>query len=348
MTLQVGFRGAWLKGDGPESDIVFSTRLRLARNVQGFRFRSRMNDDEEFLLDSYLKEKIVGALKSEDVNYVNLDELTEHERMILMERHLISPEMSTSKGPRGVAFNGNGSVSIMVNEEDHLRIQVMIPGLALREGLNRINFIDDTMSQALSYSFDTDFGYLTACPTNVGTGLRMSVMLHLPALGLSKHIKNVFQAVSKVNLAVRGFFGEGSQALGDFYQISNHITLGISQEETLCELEKVVPKVVEFERKVRRALMKDDRKVLEDKIWRAIALLRNAHSISSEETMVLLSSVKMGIHLGVLDDVDTDVVNKLFLETQPGHLQRSVGRELKMEERGVARAALLRKALQVD
>lgn len=348
MSLQVGFRGAWLKGDGPESDIVFSTRLRLARNIQSFRFKSRMTDEEEFLLESHLKDKVQESLKRDDIKYVSLRNVTEQDRMILMERHLISPEMFKNEGPGGVAFNESGSVSIMVNEEDHLRIQVMIPGLALREGLNRINHVDDSLSRDLNFCFDTDFGYLTACPTNVGTGLRMSVMLHLPALGLSKHIKNVFQAVSKVNLAVRGFFGEGSQALGDFYQISNHITLGISQEETLCELEKVVPKVIEFERKVRKALMKDDRKVLEDKIWRAIAILRNAFSISSEETMILLSSVKMGVHLGVLDDVDNDVINKLFLETQPGHLQRSVGRELKPEDRDVERANLLRKALQVD
>jgi len=341
-----GNMGAWLKGDGPESEIVFSTRFRLARNVEGFRFKSRMTPDEEILLESFLSERVVDSTFGDGMQYVKLNDISKLDRRLLVERHLISMDHYKGTGPRAVAYDRNHSVSIMVNEEDHLRIQVIGSGLALGEQLNRINGIDDVLADRLTYCFDSDFGYLTACPTNVGTGLRVSVMLHLPALGISKHIQKVFNAVTKVNLAVRGFFGEGSQAVGDFYQISNQVTLGMAPEEVLGELNTVLPKVIDYERDVRKVLIQDDRKVLEDRIWRGYAILKSARSISSDETMAHLSSVKMGIHFGILDDLTVDMVNKLFLITQPAHIQMSVGKELNAAERDVARAALIRKELQ--
>jgi protein arginine kinase len=336
----------WLSGQGEETDIVLSTRLRLARNLQGFPFKGRITPEEENRLEAFLAPKVVDPRIGVNMLYAKLTDMDELERLLLLENHLISIEHFNAKGPRGVAFNPTGSVSIMVNEEDHLRMQVIASGLALEEEWNRINAIDDLLSESLTYSFNPSYGFLTSCPTNVGTGLRVSVMLHLPALVLSKHIEKVFNAVSQVSLAVRGFFGEGSQAIGDFYQISNQITLGMTPEEIIDSLSKVLPKIIEYEREVRRALRNDDRKVLDDKVWRAIGMLRAARSISSEETLTLLSSVRLGVNMNIFDDVPLETVNRLLLEVQPGHLQKIEGRTLKAEERDIIRANLLRSKLQ--
>jgi protein arginine kinase len=234
----------------------------------------------------------------------------------------------------------------MVNEEDHLRIQVIVSGLELEKGWAQIHRIDDLLASNVTYAFNEDYGYLTSCPTNVGTGLRISVMLHLPALVLSKHIEKVFNAVSQVNMAVRGFFGEGSQAVGDFYQISNQITLGVTPEDLIGSMAKIVPKIIDYEREVRKALITDSRKVLEDKVWRAIGMLRNARSITSEETMTYLSSVRLGVTMGVVEDIPLETVNQLFLDIQHGHLQKVEGRTLFPEERDIIRANLIRTRLQ--
>jgi protein arginine kinase len=336
----------WLSGQGKEADIVMSTRLRLARNLQGYPFKGRISSTEENRLEAYLAPKVSNMRIDRDIRYLKLLDTDDLERQLLLENHLISIEHYNAEGTRGVAFNPSGSVSIMVNEEDHLRIQVIQSGLALEEGWKKIDEIDDILGESVDYAFNDRFGFLTSCPTNVGTGLRVSVMLHLPALVLSKHIEKVFNAVSQVNLAVRGFFGEGSQAIGDFYQISNQITLGVSPEEILESLAKVLKKIIDYERDVRKALKTDTRKVLEDKVWRAIGMLRNARSISSDETMSLLSSVRLGINMEIVDDVSLEAINQLFLEIQPGHLQRIEGRGLATEERDIIRANLIRSRLQ--
>jgi len=323
-----------------------STRFRLARNIEGYPFKGRITPAEESQLEAYLSSKVVNMNIDRKMRYIQLSVVDELERKLLQENHLISIEHFNAEGPRGVAFNPTGSISIMVNEEDHLRIQVIRSGLALMDGWNEIDKIDDALSENLNYAFNPDFGFLTSCPTNVGTGLRVSVMLHLPALVMSKHIEKVFNAVSQVNLAVRGFFGEGSQAVGDFYQISNQITLGISPEEIIDSLAKVLPKIIDYERDVRQAMKVDSLTVLEDKVWRALGALRSARSISSDECMGLLSSVKLGICLTIIDDISMETVNKLFLEIQPGHLQKSKGRSLAPEERDFVRANLIRSSLQ--
>ena len=346
MSFEPGMTGVWLSGKGKESDIVLSTRLRLARNVHGFPFKGRIVGEEESRLEAHLSSRVTNPNIDRDMHYVKLTSVGELERRLLLENHLISVEHFDAEGPRGVAYNPNGSVSIMVNEEDHLRIQVIASGLAIDEGWNRIDRIDDVLGESVSFAFHPKFGFLTSCPTNAGTGLRISVMLHLPALVLSKHIEKVFNAVAQVNLAVRGFFGEGSQAVGDFYQISNQITLGIGPEEILASLAKVLPKIIDYEREVRRALKADSRKVLEDKVWRAMGMLRSARSISSDETMSLLSSVRLGISMDVFEDVPLETVNRLFLEIQPGHLQKLEGRGLTTQERDIIRANLIRTRLQ--
>ena len=346
MSFDLGNMGVWLSGRGRDTDIVISTRLRLARNLRGFPFRGRITPEEEERLERFLAPKVVDPSLTENMRYVQVHELDEVDRLLLLENHLISMELYNAEGPRGVAFNEDGSLSIMVNEEDHLRLQVLSPGLALEELWNRIDEMDDRLGRMMNYSFDSQFGFLTSCPTNVGTGLRVSVMLHLPALVLSKHIEKVFQAVTQVNLAVRGFFGEGSQAVGDFYQISNQITLGLTPDEIIESLAQVLPKIIEYEREVRKALTDDGRKVLDDKVWRALGMLRTARTISTEETMALLSSVRLGLAMGVFNEVDPETVNRLFLDVQPGHLQKTAGRSLKATERDVLRADMVRQRLQ--
>ena len=233
----------------------------------------------------------------------------------------------------------------MVNEEDHLRIQVMLSGLSLQDVWDRINRIDDQLEEKLSYAFSPQLGYLTACPTNVGTGIRVGVMLHLPALVQTKQIDKVFRALQKINLAVRGLYGEGTQAFGDFYQISNQQTLGKSEQELIRNLTEVVPQIIEYERKARQQLVNERRQHLHDQVSRAYGVLKTAHTISSEETMHLLSSVRMGINLGLIDDLAIPTVNELFIHTQPAHLQKIQGAPLEVDERNVARASYLRSRL---
>ncbi len=233
----------------------------------------------------------------------------------------------------------------MVNEEDHLRIQVMLSGLSLQEVWERINRIDDQLEERVAYAFSPTLGYLTACPTNVGTGIRVGVMLHLPALVQTKQIDKVFRALQKINLAVRGLYGEGTQAFGDFYQISNQQTLGKSEQELIRNLSEVVPQIIEYERKARQQLVSEKRQHLHDQVSRAYGVLKTAHTISSEETMHLLSSVRMGINLGLIDDLAIPTVNELFIHTQPAHLQKIQGAPLEVDERNVARASYLRSRL---
>jgi len=336
----------WLADSDAETDIVISTRLRLARNIDTFPFKGMISEEEEKRIEEFVTPKISGDLLDGGMRYFKLDTLDELDRLLLVENHLISMEHCEAKGPRGVAFNASGSISIMVNEEDHLRIQVILPGLALEEGWQAINRIDDQLAENVTWSFDETYGYLTSCPTNVGTGLRVSVMLHLPALVLSKHIEKVFNAVSQVNLAVRGLFGEGSQAVGDFFQISNQITLGVTPEEITKNVANVLNKIIEYERDVRKALLSDSRKLLEDKVWRALGLLRGARAISSEETLSYLSSVRLGVTLGLVEDISLETVNQLFLDVQPGHLQKIENQSLDSETRDIIRANLIRRRLQ--
>ena len=335
--------GEWLRGTGPESDIVMCSRIRLARNLADFPFINRANRVERTGIEAAVRNSLEGPgfeLAYQDVNALNaLD------RQFLVERQLISRELSAAEGPRGVAFGVSESVSIMVNEEDHLRIQVMHSGMSLHEVWEQINALDDQIESHLTYAFSPQLGYLTACPTNVGTGIRVGVMLHLPALVQTKQIDKVFRALHKINLAVRGLYGEGTQAFGDFYQISNQQTLGKSEQELIRNLSDVVPQIIQYERTARQALVGERRQHLHDQVSRAYGVLKTAHTISSEETMHLLSSVRLGINLGLIDDLEIPTVNELFIHTQPAHLQKLQGSNLEVDERNVARATYLRSRL---
>jgi protein arginine kinase len=280
------------------------------------------------------------------LDYVNVPDLSSLDRQFLVERQLISRELAAAEGPRGVALGPSESVSLMVNEEDHVRLQVMRSGFALDEAWQDIDRVDDVLEQRVSYAFSEEFGYLTACPTNVGTGMRASVMLHLPALALTRQIEKVFRALQKINLAVRGLYGEGSRASGDFYQISNQVTLGKSETTILGEIREVIPQIITYERQARNTLVRETRQALQDRVSRALGTLCSATMMTSEETMDLLSSVRLGINLGLLDDITIPTVNELFIHTQPAHLQKLMGAPLDGEERNAARARYLRSRLR--
>ena len=350
MTLDelIGQSGEWLKGSGPESDIVISSRVRLARNLARFPFLTKAGDGERAEIHAAVRRALdkIG-LGDNGHLYVELERTNEMTNRFLLERHLISRELANGSGDRGVLFNRSEMLAVMVNEEDHLRIQAIRAGFQLHDAYQDLQWLDDQLDRDLEFAFSNEFGFLTACPTNVGTGMRASVMFHLPALVFTKQIDKVFSSVTKINLAVRGFYGEGTQASGDFYQISNQVTLGKSEEEILDLLDRVVPKIVAYERAVREHLLEKDRLRLEDKICRAFGVLRSARSISSEETMDLLSAVRLGVNLGLLHDVDMSTVNELFILTQPAHLQRLEKRDLTPAERDSARADFIRKHLHL-
>lgn len=344
--------GEWLRGSGPESDIVISSRIRLARNLADFPFISRATDADRAEIERILHGQVdamrqAGKVPPEAL-YLKVSELADVDRQFLVERQLISREHADSDGARAVIIDQSERFSVMINEEDHLRIQVMQSGLALSEAWEHINRLDDLIEEQVTYAFNERLGYLTACPTNTGTGLRVSVMLHLPALAITRQIEMVFKSLHKINLAVRGLYGEGSQATGDFYQISNQVTLGQTEEELAKKVADVVPVLIDYERQARDFLIRESNEKLHDRVSRAFGILRTAPTISSEETMHLLSSVRMGINLGLIDDLEIPTVNKLLIHTQPAHLQKLSGSELDKSDRNIERATYLRRHLNPD
>lgn len=338
--------GEWLRGNGPESDIVVSTRIRLARNLAVFPFTNRASTHQKAEIEAQLRDRITKLELEHPLQYFPLSAMGPLDRQFLVERQLISRELAAADGPRGVALDDRESISLMINEEDQLRLQVMKSGLALDDAWHEIDRVDDLIEEKINYAFSEEFGYLTACPTNVGTGMRASVMLHLPALGLTKQIEKVFRALQKINLVVRGLYGEGSRASGDFYQISNQVTLGKSETTALNEIRVVNLEIIAYERQARAALMRENRTGLQDRISRAFGTLQSATMMTSEETMEHLSSVRLGVNLGLQDDLLVTTVNELFLHTQPAHLQKLMGASLDGEERNAARARYLRTRLR--
>lgn len=337
--------GEWLRGSGPESDIVISSRIRLARNLADFPFISKATEMDRAEIEKVLRDRVAEIQEEGNLTYLDVNELGGLDRQFLVERQLISREHAESEGARGVAIDPGERVSLMINEEDHLRIQVMHSGFDLENAWNRIDEIDDRIEEKITFAFSGTLGYLTACPTNVGTGMRVSVMLHLPALVITRQIEKVFRSLQKISLAVRGLYGEGSQAMGDFYQISNQITLGRSEVDLIKQVGDVVPVLIDYERRARDFLMQESQESLHDRVSRAFGILSTAQTISSEETMHLLSSVRMGVNLGLIPDVEMPIVNELFIRTQPAHLQKISGSELDTADRNIERARFLRRHL---
>jgi protein arginine kinase len=335
----------WLLGDGPENDIVISTRIRLARNLSGFPFITRATEQDRRSIRDVVQNAALEIFKKDSFYFVDFELLDSLDRAYLWERQLVSRELVETEGARAVLIERNEQFCIMVNEEDHLRIHGMTSGFDPEKIWSRLNEVDDKLESKLQYVFHRKYGYLTACPTNVGTGMRVSVMLHLPALVVSKEIDKVFRSLQKVNLAVRGIYGEGSQPVGDFYQISNQATLGRTEIELIEKVGNIVPQIVAYERQAREFLLKERHEIILDRCSRAMGLLKTARTISSIETMHHLSSLRLGINMGLLDEPDIPVVNNLFLNTQPAHLQKHNNRELSQSERDIARAKYLRNKL---
>tara|TARA_B100000809_G_scaffold98051_1_gene96611 strand:- start:5239 stop:6312 length:1074 start_codon:yes stop_codon:yes gene_type:complete len=338
--------GEWLRGSGPESDIVISSRIRLARNFADFPFIRKCSEQDRANLENQLRTAIESEKRWENLTYIDVDNLPEVDRQFLVERQLISREHADASGARAVAIDPDEQFSLMINEEDHLRIQVMKSGLDLPAAWKQVDQIDDMLEKSITFAYHPSLGYLTACPTNVGTGMRVSVMLHLPALVITQQIDKVFRSLQKISLAVRGLYGEGSQAMGDFYQISNQITLGRSEEELITQVNEVIPVMIDYERKARQFLIKESHEDLHDRVSRAYGILCTAKTISSEETMHLLSSLRMGVNLGLIDNLEIPVINKLFIHTQPAHLQKLRGMLLDTADRNAERAHYLQKHLR--
>lgn len=338
--------GEWLRGSGPESDIVMSSRIRLARNLSDYPFIRRCTDIDRANIESTVRERLCKDSNLSDLTFIDVADLEILDRQFLVERQLISKEHAEGDGARAVAIDEAERVSLMVNEEDHLRIQVMKSGFDLESAWSHVDAVDNHIESHMGYAFHQELGYLTACPTNVGTGMRVSVLVHLPALVISDQIEKVFRSLQRINLVVRGLYGEGSQAMGDFYQVSNQITLGKSEAELVKQVSDVVPVIIDYERKARDYLINENQHDLFDQVSRAYGTLQNAQQISSEETMHLLSRVRMGINLGLIGDLEIPTVNKLFIHTQPAHLQKIRQTALNTSQRNIERANYLHDELK--
>lgn len=339
-------KNEWLKGTGPKSNIVISSRVRLARNFEGFPFLSMAKPS---VRDEILKvaHALIGKSKFlKGATYFAMKDLSELDRQFLVERHLMSPEHMVKHESKALIIDEKEIVSIMVNEEDHLRIQVLQSGFNLMEVWRMIDEIDNDLSQNCNFAFSTRWGYLTACPTNTGTGLRGSVMLHLPALVITKQLDKVYQAISKLGLTIRGLYGEGTEASGDFLQVSNQVTLGHSETELLDNIERIINKIITRENSTRNMLMTKNKEEITDKIWRAYGTLKSARIITSKETIALLSVIRLGVDVQILKNIDIQDMNELFILTQPAHLQKLEGRSLSADERDYKRAELIREKLK--
>lgn len=335
----------WLKGTGPNSDIVISSRIRLARNLDKFPFPHWANKKlGEDVFNKIEEAKLkVGLLKN--TTTFKLAEMDSVDKQFLVERHLMSYEHAQKTNHKALIIDDEEVISIMVNEEDHIRMQVMQSGFNIFEAWNIINKMDDSLAKELDFAFSPEWGYLTCCPTNAGTGMRGSVMLHLPALVMTRHINRVLAAIAKLSFTTRGLYGEGTQATGNFFQISNQVSLGHSEEELIENINGLIRQIIEQEQQARESLLAATKAVLEDRINRSFGILKSAYIISSQETVELLSMVRLGCDLGMVKDIDRRNINELFITTQPAHLQKLESKKLSQQERDVKRAEIIRNKL---
>ncbi len=341
---------AWLDASGPATHLVLSTRVRLARNLASHPFapRATLEDRETIYRDVLASARETVSLRN--ALSFRLDRMERADRQLLHERHLVSKELAgleeQSAVRPGAALLVQDRVGVMLNEEDHLRMQGLRSGFALEETYQEVDRLDFELGQRLPFAFHPEFGYLTSCPTNVGTGLRASVLIHLPGLVLTKEISKVLQGLAQVGLTFRGLYGEGSELVGNFFQLSNQTTLGKSEKELLDHLGKMVRQVIEYEEQARQVLLRDARTIIEDKVWRAYGLLRNARTLSFDETMSLLSGVRLGVGLGLVDRCGLYALNKLLVHTQPAHLAAGEGVRPDDPELNVRRARFVRALLE--
>ena len=338
-------QGEWLRSTGPNSDIVMSSRIRLARNLSKYPFSHWASKKEQEEVLQIAKQAVSSSEKIKTSLCLDIGKLDTIDRQFLVERHLMSKEHTVNSENKGLCIGEREVVSIMINEEDHMRIQVMKSGFDLRDAWYIINEIDDELGELLEYAYEPNFGYLTACPTNAGTGMRASVMLHLPSLVMTKQIGKVLQAITKLSLTARGLYGEGTEASGNFFQISNQVSLGHKEEDVIDNIERIIKQVVDHEQSAREALVSQNKDVLVDRIWRAYGTLKSAHIITSDETIDLLSLVRLGVDMNLIKKLDRALINELFIIIQPAHLQKIEKKKLTPNQRDAKRADIIREKI---
>ena len=331
---------------GPHDRIVMSSRVRLARNLKDAAYPGWAKKPERIKVLEKIRPAVESLPEMKDAFSEAMDNLGALDKQILVERHLISREHAAKSSGSGLVLNREETFCVMINEEDHLRMQALRPGLQLRQAWSAIDHFDSQLEKKLDYAFSSELGYLTACPTNLGTGIRVSAMLHLPGLVLAEQINPIIQSVNKLGLAVRGLYGEGTEALGNVFQVSNQMTLGESEITIVERLDKVLLQIIEHEENARQTMLEKKTKVVFNHIGRAYGVLANAHSISSKETMNLLSLMRLGVDLGLFPAVERSLVDELFIITQPAHLQKQFSDKLSAEERDLLRSDLVRERLK--
>lgn len=335
----------WIDGIGPHNDIILSSRVRLARNLNNTPFPGILDRES----GTAIIRKIYNDETKNDTfsgyKYYSMQDSSLTDRYVLVERHLISPNLAAQGSIGAALISQDETISIMLNEEDHIRIQTVLPGLQIKEAWKISSDMDDKIESKVDYAFDERLGYLTSCPTNVGTGMRASVMVHLPGLNLSNNINKILHAVTQFGLTIRGIYGEGTEFVGNIFQISNQITLGRTEEETVDSLTGITKQIIDKEKDARAMLFENNRMVIEDKVWRAWGILTNARTISGQETMKLLSDIRLGIDMGILKNIPSDILNKIMVSTNNASLQKQAGIELNTMERDTIRAEEIRKLL---
>lgn len=336
----------WVSADGPERDIVLSSRIRLARNIEKLNYPNRAKPAEK----AEVTKRVIETLSRQEqvkLLYMDVNDLPVLERELMVEKHLISPIHAQEGSEKGIFLADQENICIMINEEDHIRIQVLMPGLQLGKAWEIAGELDDLLEEKLDYAFSEKWGYLSTCPTNTGSGLRASVMVHLPALNLTNNIAKMLGAVSQLGLAVRGLYGEGSESVGNIYQISNQLTLGHSEHDIIDNLKGVTKQIIDQEKQARQLLLQKMEFKVKDQFRRSLGLLKYAYQISSQESMKLLSNVKLGIDMGIIDDVDSGVLSELMVLIRPAHIQKIEGKELDETARDIKRAELIQARLNM-
>ncbi len=339
---------SWMNEEGPESDIVLSSRVRLARNLQNHTFSTLLKSEEANSIIEQVENQLKPLQEQQEFVMLKMAEMQSLEKRMLVEKHLISPHLAEQSPYGACLLSQDEKVSIMFNEEDHIRIQCMLSGLQLSEALEKANKFDDIIEEKVDYAFDEKRGYLTCCPTNVGTGLRASVMMHLPGLIITQQMSRIIPAINQLGLVVRGIYGEGSEALGNIFQISNQTTLGKSENDIVHDLTIVVQQIIEQERLAREALVNTMNIQLEDRVFRSLGILAHSRIIESKEAAKCLSDVRLGIDLGYIKNISKMILNELMILTQPGFLQKYAGGELRPQERDYRRATFIRERLNME
>lgn len=336
----------WLESPAIDLDVVISTRVRVARNLENYKFPSLMSIKESEDLTNEVLNAIKDSNEDENYKFFRVRDLKPRERLVFIEEHLISPGLIQNLDKSSFLIRNDERATIMINEEDHIRIQILFSGLKLNEGWELCSLIDDSLEKKIDYAYDEKLGFLTSCPTNVGTGLRASVMVHLPCLAMTGHINTIIEALRKVGLTVRGLYGEGSESLGNLYQISNQITLGESEEAIIAKLNKIIAQIVARERNTRRYLLETRKIEMEDKVYRSLGILTHSRLMSSKEAMNHLSNIKLGLDVNLIQNDKLKEIVKLMIDIQPANIQKTLEKDMQSSERDNARALIIRKFIE--